>query len=157
MRVYTSHVRVRRGALQVRDAVEKGASILTGGAPHALGAHFYEPTVLSGVTQEMQIWSEETFGPVAPITVFETDEEALALANDTPYGLAAYVYTESLRRSFRFSEGFDCGIVGVNTGLMATEVAPFGGTKQSGLGREGAHDGIEEFLETKYVALGGLD
>lgn len=140
----------------VADALAHGAVLLAGGKVHARGGLFFEPTVLRGVTRRMRIWSEETFGPVAGITVFETDEEALALANDSAYGLAAYAYTSSLRRAFLYAEGLECGIVGVNEGVVATEAAPFGGVKESGLGREGAHDGIEEFLETKYVAMGGL-
>ena len=112
--------------------------------------------MLRGVTRRMRIWSEETFGPVAGITVFETDEEALALANDSAYGLAAYAYTSSLRRAFLYAEGLECGIVGVNEGVVATEAAPFGGVKESGLGREGSRYGLDDYLDIKYIALGGL-
>ena len=141
----------------VRDAAAAGARVLAGGRPHARGGLFYEATVLVGVTPDMLCFHEETFGPVAPISTFTSEAEALALANDTPFGLAGYVYTRSLGAAWRLAEGLECGIVGVNTGLISTESAPFGGMKESGLGREGAHEGLEEFLETKYVAMGGLD
>jgi succinate-semialdehyde dehydrogenase/glutarate-semialdehyde dehydrogenase len=140
----------------VGDAVEKGAKVLTGGRRHALGGTFYEPTVLTDVTPEMRLAQEETFGPVAPLFRFRDDDEAIRLANDTPYGLAAYFFTQSHARAWRVAEALDCGIVGVNEGLISTEVAPFGGMKQSGLGREGSHYGIDEYVELKYVLMGGL-
>ncbi len=141
----------------VADAVAKGAQVLTGGRRHALGGLFYEPTVVGPCTAEMKITTEETFGPVAPLYRFESEEEAVALANDSPYGLAGYFYARDLGRVFRVAEALEVGIVGVNTGIISTEVAPFGGVKQSGLGREGSKYGIDEYLEIKYVALDGID
>ena len=138
----------------VDDALAKGATVVCGGSAHDAGPLFYSPTVLVGVTKEMRMASEETFGPVAPIYRFDHEDEAVQLANDTPYGLAAYFYTEDLSRTFRVYEGLDYGIIGVNTGIISTEVAPFGGCKESGLGREGGPHGIEEFLETKYGCIG---
>jgi len=138
---------------QIADALAKGASLLTGGRRHALGGTFFEPTVLSSVTAGMRIAREETFGPVAPIFRFDDESEAIALANDTEFGLAAYLYTRDLSRSWRVSEALEYGIVGVNTGLVSTAVAPFGGVKQSGLGREGARQGIDDYLDTKYLCL----
>ena len=138
----------------VEDALARGATALCGGTSHDAGPLFYSPTVLVGVTKEMRMASEETFGPVAPIYRFDTEEEAVTLANETPYGLAAYFYTEDLSRTFRVYEALDYGIIGVNTGIISTEVAPFGGVKESGLGREGGPHGIEEFLETKYGCIG---
>ncbi len=140
----------------VGDALNAGASVLTGGKRHDLGRTFYEVTVLTGVTHDMQIANEEIFGPVAPLFRFSTEEEAIAMANDTQYGLASYFYAGDIARIWRVSEGLEYGMVGVNTGLMSTEVAPFGGYKESGIGREGSHDGLEEYLETKYVAIGGI-
>ncbi len=137
----------------IADALERGARVLTGGRRHALGGTFFEPTVLAGVTAGMRIAGEETFGPVAPLFRFEAEAEAIALANATEFGLAAYVYTRDLARSWRVCEALEYGIVGVNTGIISTAVAPFGGMKQSGLGREGARQGIEEYLETKYVCV----
>jgi succinate-semialdehyde dehydrogenase / glutarate-semialdehyde dehydrogenase len=141
----------------VRDALAKGARVLTGGKRHALGGTFYEPTVLADVTTAMELAQEETFGPVAPMFRFYDEAEAIAIANGTPFGLAAYVYTRDLGRAFRVAEALEYGIVGVNEGVISTELAPFGGVKQSGLGREGSHHGIEEFVELKYVLMGGLD
>jgi succinate-semialdehyde dehydrogenase/glutarate-semialdehyde dehydrogenase len=141
----------------VADAVAKGARVLTGGRPHALGGTFYEPTVLAGVTPDMQLAREETFGPVAPLFRFRTEEEAIRLANDTEFGLAAYVYTRDLGRSFRVLEALETGIVGLNTGLISTEVAPFGGVKESGMGREGSRYGIQDYLEIKYLCIAGVD
>ena len=141
----------------VSDAREKGARVLTGGRRHALGGTFYEPTVICDITPEMEITREEIFGPVAPLMRFETEEEAIRLANDTPYGLAAYFYARDVGRVVRVSEALEYGIVGVNRGIVSTEVAPFGGVKESGLGREGGRHGVEEFTELKYVCLGGLD
>ncbi len=140
----------------IADAVAKGATVAAGGKRHALGGTFFEPTVLTGVPHNALIFSDETFGPVAPIFRFETEEEVLRLANDTPFGLAAYLCARDVGRIFRVVEGLEFGMVGVNEGLISTEVAPFGGVKASGLGREGSTVGIEEYLETKYVALGGV-
>jgi succinate-semialdehyde dehydrogenase/glutarate-semialdehyde dehydrogenase len=140
----------------VRDAVAKGARVLLGGRRHALGGTFYEPTLLENVTPEMEIAREETFGPVAPLMRFDTEEPAIQMANATPYGLAAYFYSRDVGRTVRVAEALEYGMVGVNTGLISTEVAPFGGMKQSGIGREGARHGIEEFVEVKYVCLGGV-
>lgn len=138
----------------VEDALSKGATAICGGESHEAGPLFYSPTVLVGVTKDMLMASEETFGPVAPIYRFDQEAEAIALANDTQYGLAAYFYTEDLSRTFRVYEALDYGIIGVNTGIISTEVAPFGGVKESGLGREGGPHGIDEFLETKYGCIG---
>ena len=135
----------------IEDAVSKGANVIVGGKRHALGRTFFEPTVLTDVTSEMMVTNEETFGPVAPLFKFETEEEVLAAANDTIFGLASYFYSNDLSRVTRMQEGLEYGIVGVNTGLISTEVAPFGGVKQSGLGREGSQHGIEDFLELKYI------
>jgi succinate-semialdehyde dehydrogenase/glutarate-semialdehyde dehydrogenase len=140
----------------VADAQAKGAQVVTGGRPHALGGTFYEPTVLTNVSREMILAREETFGPVAPLFRVETDEEAIRLANDTEFGLAAYLYTRDLARSWRVTEALEYGIVGLNTGLISTEVAPFGGVKESGIGREGSKYGILEFTELKYVCIGGI-
>tara|TARA_R110001583_G_scaffold195404_1_gene372796 strand:+ start:25408 stop:26862 length:1455 start_codon:yes stop_codon:yes gene_type:complete len=134
----------------VADALSKGAKVVTGGKRGSQGGTFYEPTVLADVTQAMKVAREETFGPVAPLFKFETEEEVIAMANDTEFGLAAYFYTENARRSWRVAEALDYGMVGHNTGLISNEVAPFGGVKQSGLGREGSKYGIEEYLEIKY-------
>lgn len=136
------------------DAVKKGAQVLTGG--HALQGTFYEPTVLAGVQPGMDILQEEIFGPVAPVTRFDTDEEVIKLANDTPYGLAAYFYGRDVGRIFRVADALEYGMVGVNTGILGTAIAPFGGMKESGIGREGSKYGIEEFLEIKYVCVAGL-
>ena len=140
----------------VADATAKGAKIAIGGKPHALGGTFYEPTVLLDVNGTMRIACEETFGPVAPLFRFATEEEAIAQANDTEAGLAGYLYTRDLARAFRVAEALECGIVGVNTGLISTEVAPFGGVKQSGAGREGSKYGLNDYTELKYVCLGGI-
>jgi len=135
----------------VQDAVAKGATVVTGG--RAKDGLYFQPTILTGVTADMRLMSEETFGPVAPIAAFDSDEEAIRLANDTPYGLAAYLYTNDLTRAFRVSEALDYGIIGVNDGVPAVPYAPFGGVKQSGLGREGGPWGIEEYLEVKFVSM----
>lgn len=147
---------VRKVEQHIADAVARGARIAAGGKRHALGGAFFEPTVLTDVPREALIFGEETFGPVAPLFRFQTEEEAVALANDTPFGLAAYVYARDVGRIFRVVEALEFGMVGVNEGLISTEVAPFGGVKASGLGREGSRYGIDEYLEIKYVALGGL-
>ncbi|RBI85663.1 succinate-semialdehyde dehydrogenase (NADP(+)) [Rhodosalinus halophilus] len=141
---------VKKVREHISDATAKGAKIVLGGEDDLPGA-FLRPTVLAGVTQEMAVATEETFGPLAPLFRFETEEEAIALANDTIYGLASYFYARDISRITRVQEGLEYGIVGVNTGLISTEVAPFGGVKQSGLGREGGHYGVEEFLEVKYI------
>ena len=138
----------------VADAVAQGAKVLTGGQRHALGGTFYEPTVLSEATQEMLVAREETFGPVAPLFRFRNDDEAIQLANATEFGLAAYFYSRDLSRVFRVAEALQYGMVGVNTGLISTEVAPFGGVKESGFGREGSRYGIEEYLNLKYLCVG---
>ncbi len=140
----------------ISDATSHGATVLVGGHRHARGGRFFEPTVLTGVTPQMLIAREETFGPVAPLFRFRSDAEAIALANDTPFGLAAYFYGRDIGRVWRVAEQLEFGIIGVNTGLISTEVAPFGGVKESGLGREGSKYGIDEFLEVKYICLGGI-
>ena len=140
----------------VADALGKGAKVVLGGKRHALGGNFFEPTILADVTQKMMVAREETFGPVAPLFRFKTEEEVIAMANDTPFGLAAYFYARDMGRVWRVAEALECGIIGINEGIISSEVAPFGGYKQSGLGREGSHHGIEEFLETKYMLMGGL-
>ena len=138
----------------IADAVSQGASIVLGGRRHALGGRFFEPTVLGGVTSRMLIAREETFGPVAPLFRFQTDDEVVTLANDTAFGLAAYFYARDVSRVWRVAESLEAGMVGINTGLISTEVAPFGGVKESGIGREGSSYGIEEYLEVKYLCFG---
>lgn len=140
----------------VAEAQSQGAIVVQGGKRHELGGQFYQPTVLSGVKPTMRIAQEEIFGPVTAITTFEDEEEAIELANGTPYGLASYFYTESIDRIFRVADGLEYGMVGVNEGILSSEMAPFGGMKESGLGREGSHYGIHEYLETQYVCIGGL-
>jgi succinate-semialdehyde dehydrogenase/glutarate-semialdehyde dehydrogenase len=140
----------------ISDALSQGARVVVGGKRHALGGRFFQPTVLADVTPSMMIAREETFGPVAPLFRFKTEEEAIALANDTPFGLAAYFYGRDIGRVWRVAEALESGMVGVNTGIISTEVAPFGGVKESGLGREGSKYGLEEFLEIKYICLGGI-
>lgn len=141
----------------VQDAVGKGATIVTGGKPHALGGTYYEPTVLTGITTDMKIAKEETFGPVSALFRFETEDQAIAMANDTEFGLAAYFYTRDAARVWRVGGALEYGIVGINEGIISTEVAPFGGIKESGLGREGSRYGIEDYLEIKYMCMGGLN
>ena len=150
----TGFAKVRR---HVENAVEGGAELVVGGKPHALGRTFFEPTVLVGVEPDMAMSCEETFGPVAGIARFATEAEAVAAANDTPYGLAAYFYSRDVGRIWRVSEALDYGIVGINTGFISTEVAPFGGMKESGIGREGSKYGIDDWLEIKYLAMAGVD
>ena len=140
----------------IADATGKGARIVAGGKRHAKGGRFFEPTVLVDVTSSMMVAKEETFGPVAPLFRFKTEDEAIAQANDTEFGLAAYFYGRDVARVFRVAEALEAGMVGINTGLISTEVAPFGGVKESGLGREGSKYGIEEYLEIKYLCLGGI-
>ncbi|GLU39280.1 glutarate-semialdehyde dehydrogenase DavD [Pseudomonas sp. NBRC 100443] len=147
---------VKKVEEHIADAVEKGARVATGGKRHTLGGSYFEPTVLTNVPNEALIFSDETFGPVAPLFRFESEEEAITMANDTPFGLAAYVYARDVGRVFRAVDSLEFGMVGVNEGMISTEVAPFGGVKTSGLGREGSKYGVEDYLEIKYVALGGL-
>ncbi len=137
----------------VFDVLSGGGQVLTGGHRHALGGTFFEPTVLTGVTPDMKVATEETFGPVAPLFKFDTEEEAIQLANNTIFGLASYFYARDIGRITRVQEALEYGMVGVNTGLISTEIAPFGGVKQSGLGREGSHHGVEDYLEMKYICL----
>jgi succinate-semialdehyde dehydrogenase / glutarate-semialdehyde dehydrogenase len=141
----------------VTDALERGAELVTGGQRHALGRTFFQPTVLTGVPALAAMSCEETFGPVAGVARFVTEEEAVSIANDTPYGLAAYYYSRDVGRIWRLAEALEYGILGINTGLISTEVAPFGGMKESGIGREGSKYAIDEWLEVKYLSLGGID
>ena len=141
----------------IADALEKGAKILTGGKRHEKGGQFFQPTVLAGVTTDMKVTHEETFGPVAPLYRFKTEEELLRLANNTEYGLAAYFYSRDIGRIWRIAEGLESGIVGINVGIISNEIAPFGGIKESGIGREGSKYGIEEFVEVKYLCMGDID
>ncbi len=140
----------------IADAVARGARIACGGARHPLGGNFFQPTVLADVRPDMRVCREETFGPVAPVIRFDSEDEAIRLANDSEYGLAAYCYARDMARVWRVAEALEYGLVGINAGVISTEVAPFGGVKQSGIGREGGSEGIEAYLETKYVCLGGL-
>lgn len=140
----------------IDDAVAKGASVVCGGKPHALGRTWFEPTVLRDVTPQMQVATEETFGPLAPVFRFSDEAEAIAMANDTEYGLAAYFFSRDLGRVWRVAEGLEYGMIGINEGIISTELAPFGGVKASGLGREGARQGLEEYLECKYMLIGGI-
>ncbi len=148
---------VKKVEEHIADATSKGATVVAGGQPHALGGLFFEPTIVTGATQEMQFAKDETFGPLAPVFKFETEEEVLGYANDTEFGLASYFYTRDIGRVIRVSEGLDYGMVALNTGILSNEAAPFGGVKQSGLGREGSKYGIEDYVEIKYVLLAGLD
>ena len=140
----------------IEDAKKKGGRIVTGGKRHKLGGQFFEPTVIADAKPRMRFTKEEIFGPISPIYKFRTEEEGIEMANNTVYGLAAYFYTSDLGRMFRVSEALEYGLVGVNEGIITTVEAPFGGFKESGLGREGGHQGIEDYLETKYVCIGGL-
>uniref|UniRef100_UPI0025D57405 aldehyde dehydrogenase family protein n=1 Tax=Sphingomonas sp. TaxID=28214 RepID=UPI0025D57405 len=137
----------------IADVLAGGGKVVTGGKRHALGGTFFEPTVVTGVTPAMKVANEETFGPLAPLFKFDTEEEVIRRANDTIFGLASYFYARDIGRITRVQEGLEYGMVGVNTGLISTELAPFGGVKQSGLGREGSHHGIEDYLELKYICL----
>jgi succinate-semialdehyde dehydrogenase/glutarate-semialdehyde dehydrogenase len=141
----------------IADALAKGAKVMAGGKRHALGGLFFEPTVLTGVDPKMKVAREETFGPVAPLFRFKDEAEAVRLANDTEFGLASYFYGRDVGRIWRVAEALEYGIVGINTGLISTEVAPFGGVKESGIGREGSKYGIEDFLVIKYLCIGGID
>jgi succinate-semialdehyde dehydrogenase/glutarate-semialdehyde dehydrogenase len=147
---------VEKVEAHIADATSKGARIVLGGQRHPLGGSFFAPTVLAEVTPEMVVSREETFGPVAPLYRFETDADAIRLANNTEFGLASYFYSRDIGRIWRAAEALEYGIVGINTGLISTEVAPFGGMKESGIGREGSKYGIEEFLEVKYLCIGGI-
>jgi succinate-semialdehyde dehydrogenase/glutarate-semialdehyde dehydrogenase len=138
----------------IADALAGGARVVVGGKAHALGGQFFEPTVLADVTPAMRVAREETFGPVAPVFRFSDEAEAIRLANDTEYGLAAYFYTRDVARCWRVGEALEYGMVGINTGLISNEVAPFGGVKQSGIGREGSRYGLDEYLEIKYLCFG---
>jgi succinate-semialdehyde dehydrogenase / glutarate-semialdehyde dehydrogenase len=148
---------VEKVEAHVRDALEKGAELHCGGERHPLGQNFFKPTVMSSVDERMSVATEETFGPLAAVFRFRTEAEAIKRANDTEFGLAAYCYTRNLGRAFRMSEALEYGMVGINEGLISTEVAPFGGIKSSGLGREGSHYGIDDYMEIKYTLMGGLD
>ncbi len=151
-----SEAGIEKVEAHVADARSKGAEVMCGGARHTLGGTFYQPTILKSVTRDMLVVSEETFGPVAPLIRFEDEADVIQMANDTPFGLAAYFYANNLGRVWRVAEALQFGIVGVNEGIVSSEMAPFGGVKESGLGREGSHHGIEEFLEMKYINIGGL-
>ena len=144
-------------AAHVADALAKGGKLVTGGHTSSLGGSFYEPTILTGAHPDMLLASDETFGPVAAVFKFDTEAEAFQLANATEYGLASYVYTRDLGRAFRAMEALEYGMVGINEGLITTEVAPFGGVKDSGFGKEGSHYGVDDYVNIKYACLGGLD
>ena len=137
--------------------MKKGAKVVVGGKRHALGRTFYEPTVISGVDSTMLVAKEETFGPVAPVFRFKDEADVIAKANDTQFGLASYFYARDLGRVWRVAEALEYGMVGINTGAISSELAPFGGVKESGIGREGSRHGVEEFVELKYMLMGGLD
>jgi succinate-semialdehyde dehydrogenase/glutarate-semialdehyde dehydrogenase len=147
---------VQKVEQHVADALAKGGRLLAGGKRHALGHSFFQPTVIADVTGDMIVANEETFGPLAPLFRFTTDEQAVELANNSEFGLASYFYSRDVGRIWRVAEGLESGMVGVNTGLISNEVAPFGGVKQSGLGREGSHMGMDDFLVVKYICLGGI-
>ena len=140
----------------IKDALNKGARLIIGGERHPLGGQFFRPTVLADATDKMKVAKEETFGPVAPIFRFSTDAEAIKMANDTEFGLAAYFFSRDIGRIWKVSEALEYGMIGINEGIISTEVAPFGGFKEAGLGREGAREGLGEFLETKYLCMGGI-
>jgi succinate-semialdehyde dehydrogenase/glutarate-semialdehyde dehydrogenase len=148
---------VKKVEAHVADALGKGARVVLGGKRHERGGLFFQPTVLTNVTRDMLVSHEETFGPVAPLIRFKTEQEVIDLANDSEFGLSGYFYSRDVGRIFRVAEAMETGIVGANVGIISTEVAPFGGVKQSGLGREGSKYGIEEYLEVKYILLGGID
>jgi succinate-semialdehyde dehydrogenase/glutarate-semialdehyde dehydrogenase len=148
---------VKKVEAHVADALGKGAKVMLGGKRHALGGLFFQPTVLTNVTPDMLVSHEETFGPVAPLIRFKTEDEVIRLANDTEFGLSGYFYSRDVGRIFRVAEAMETGIVGANVGIISTEIAPFGGVKQSGLGREGSKYGLEEYLEIKYILVGGID
>jgi succinate-semialdehyde dehydrogenase/glutarate-semialdehyde dehydrogenase len=147
---------VKKVEEHIANATSLGAKIAMGGGRSALGGTFFEPTVLTDVTTDMMVANDETFGPLAPLFRFDTEDEVIAMANDTEFGLAGYFYSENMNRIWRVAEAMETGIVGINTGLISTEVAPFGGVKQSGLGREGSKYGADDFLEIKYMCFGGV-
>jgi len=140
----------------IADAVAKGGRIVLGGKRHELGGSFFQPTIIADVTPEMLVAREETFGPLAPLFRFHSDDEAIRMANDTEFGLASYFYTRDINRVWKVAEALEYGMVGINTGLVSTEVAPFGGMKESGIGREGSKYGLDEFIEVKYLCIGGI-
>jgi len=144
---------VKKVEEHIADAIAKGAKVMLGGAHHEKGGLFFQPTIVTGATPEMEFAGEETFGPLAPLFSFKDEADVIAQANDTIFGLASYFYARDLSRVYKVAEALEYGIVGVNTGLISTEVAPFGGVKQSGLGREGSRHGIEDFLEMKYICM----
>src|SRR5207247_11011131 len=146
---------VKKVREHIDDAVKKGAKVVTGG--NELGGNFFEPTILRDVTPKMMVAREETFGPVAPLFRFNTEEDAIRMANDTEFGLACYFYSRDIGRVWRVAEGLEYGMVGINEGIISTEIAPFGGMKESGIGREGSKYGIEDYLEVKYLCMGGID
>ena len=148
-----SHAALEKVEDHIADALSRGAQIVTGGKPHDLGGTFFEPTILTGVTQDMKVSKEETFGPMAPLFKFDDVDDVISMANDTIFGLAAYFYAKDLSRVYKVAEALEYGIIGVNTGIISTEVAPFGGIKQSGLGREGSHHGMDEYMEMKYICM----
>jgi succinate-semialdehyde dehydrogenase/glutarate-semialdehyde dehydrogenase len=141
----------------IADAVGKGAKVMSGGSRHSLGGSFFQPTILTDVVPEMAVAKEETFGPLAPLFRFSTEAQAIQMANDTEFGLASYFYSRDLARVFRVAEALEYGMVGINAGIISTEIAPFGGIKSSGIGREGSKYGLEDYLEIKYLCLGGID
>jgi len=141
----------------VQQSVSQGASVALGGGRHELGGCFYQPTVLTGVSSEMAVFRKEIFGPVAPVVRFSTEEEVIAMANDTEFGLASYFYTRDIGRVWRVAEALEYGIVGINEGIISNEMAPFGGVKESGSGREGSKYGIDDYVEVKYMLMGGLE
>jgi succinate-semialdehyde dehydrogenase / glutarate-semialdehyde dehydrogenase len=151
-----NHAALGKVEAHVADATRKGAKVLVGGKPHVLGGTFYEPTVLANARHDMLIAEDETFGPVAACFRFDTEQEVIALANNTPYGLSAYFYTQDMKRIWRVAEAIESGMIGINEGIISTEVAPFGGVKASGLGREGSKYGLDEYIELKYLLMGGL-
>ena len=148
-----SDAAVKKVQAHLDDATDKGAEILMGGKGHNLGGTFYQPTVVTGVTQNMTVAQDETFGPLAALFKFDTVDEVIEMANDTIFGLASYFYANDLSRVYKVAEALEYGMVGINTGIISTEVAPFGGVKQSGLGREGSHHGMEDYLEMKYICM----
>jgi succinate-semialdehyde dehydrogenase/glutarate-semialdehyde dehydrogenase len=147
---------VKKVVEHIEDALAKGGKVVTGGKVHELGGNFFEPTLIRDVTADMAMAREETFGPVAPLFRFGTEEEAIRMANDTEFGLACYFYTRDIGRVWRVAEGLEYGMVGINEGIISTAEAPFGGVKESGIGREGSRHGVEEYLEIKYMLMGGL-
>jgi succinate-semialdehyde dehydrogenase/glutarate-semialdehyde dehydrogenase len=147
---------LRKVMEHIEDALAKGGTIVTGGKAHALGGNFFEPTLIRDVTSAMAVAREETFGPVAPLFRFKTEQEAIDMANATEFGLACYCYTRDIGRVWRVAEGLEYGIVGINEGIISAAEAPFGGMKESGIGREGSHHGVEEYVEIKYMLMGGL-